>query len=145
MGHDITVVIVALMVVVSHFSLRKKRSVNHVYYPARDEKNLARLKGVADKALFKARISEKLAERAFTLASSANVGVSIVSSALGTRPKPLTKEQLLQNEVATEKLKDLFGQDEAEYLKPLLDDEEVELLESAQKQYEKAKAKGKIV
>jgi hypothetical protein len=134
------------MIIVSHFSLRRRREIKHLHFSeSMDRRDLNRAIGLAQKAILQSRIAEKMAERAFTLSSSANVATSILSKSLGTRPKFISKEQLVKDEVVKEQLADLFGKDEAEYLKPLLDDDEVELLEQARKQYEKAKSKGEVL
>ena len=134
------------MVIVSHFRLRSAREIKNISFPVSvDEKRFRSLEGIVAKAAFKARLSEKMAERAFSMASSSNVAVTTLSKALGGRPKFISKEQLLKDEMVKEQLSELFGQDEAEFLKPLLDDEEIELIEQAQAQYKKAKAKGTVV
>lgn len=99
------------------------------------------IQGKADSAVILAKTSEQLADRAFTMASSATVGHAILQRSLYCRPKSLTNEQLLKDEVAKNKLGDLFGRDEVEFLKPLLSDDEIELYEEAQRQARKSKSK----
>ncbi len=110
-----------------------------------DEKILDKLQGQMVQLTIEAKVTKKLAENAFRMASASNVSVSILSKGMGARPKFLSKEQLLGETAAKKKLEDLFGNDEAEFLKPLLSDDEIEIIDQARKQYEKAKAKGEVI
>lgn len=99
------------------------------------KKKMDKIEGQMEQVRRAAAISEKLADRAFSLASSANVGLGILSKSLAVRPRHLSKEQSAQNQKAKEQLADLFGMEEYEYLKPLLNDEELDILEKAQESY----------
>lgn len=101
--------------------------------------------GLIQQLTIEAKVTKKLAENAFRMASASNVSVSILSKGIGARPKFISKEQLVSEAVAKGKLEDLFGNEEAEFLKPLLSDDEIELIDEARKQYEKAKAKGEVL
>lgn len=102
------------------------------------------LSGKVDSLIIAAKVSEKTADRAFTMASSANVASGILQRALSQRPYPLSKEQQAKDQVARKKLEDLFGNDEIEFLKPLLSDDELELLEEAREKMRRAELNGKV-
>lgn len=102
------------------------------------------LSGKVDGLLISAKVSEKTADRAFTMASSANVANGIIQRALYSRPKSLGKTQEVRDQVARKKLEDLFGKDEVEFLKPILSEDELDLLEQAQEAMKKAELNGKV-
>jgi hypothetical protein len=82
-----------------------------------------------------ARISEKMADRAFNIANSAQLGVATISKALASRPRLRTKENLAQNEYIKKKVDEMFPETEdgqLEWLKAVLSDDELEALERAQ-------------
>jgi hypothetical protein len=106
--------------------------------------SLYSLSGKVDGLIIAAKVAEKMADRAFTMASSANVANGIIQRALHSRPPGLGKSQQLKDQVARKKLEDLFGRDEMEFLKPLLSEEELELLEEAQEKMRKAELNGKV-
>jgi len=133
------------MVVVSHFSLSKRKRIVLEYQAKPNNHELKKSIGQAHKALITAKIAEKTAERAFSLASSANVGVGVLSRALATRPKWISRDQTIRDEVAKKQLGELFGEDQSEWIKPLLDDDEIALFDEAKRQAEKARKNGKII
>lgn len=91
--------------------------------------NLDKFIGKLDKIHISAKIAEKMADRAFNMASSANLGVIALQKSLA-RPMFMTKQQGLQNEMARKKVDDLFlSGDKFDYLRPLLSDEENELVD----------------
>ena len=102
------------------------------------------LSGKVDGLIIAAKVAEKTADRAFTMASSANVATGIVQRALSSRGPVLTKTQEFKDHIARKKLEDLFGKDEMEFLKPLLSEEELELLEEAQEKMRKAELNGRV-
>jgi phosphate uptake regulator len=82
-----------------------------------------------------ARLSEKMADRAFNIANSAQLGVATISKALSSRPRLRTKENLAQNEHIKKKIDEMFPETEdgqLEWLKAVLSDEELNALEKAQ-------------
>lgn len=83
------------------------------------------------------KLAEKLADRAFSLASSANVGIVALSRSLQTRPKKYKKEEILADEAATKKVGDVFGASMGEWLKPVMSAEEIDVFEAAQQHYAK--------
>lgn len=87
------------------------------------------LSGLLAKEHIQTRIATKLAERAFNLASTANVGNAILAKTLQSRPRLKTKEQLLKNDLAQKKLDDLLGGDEYDFLRSVMSDEENDLLD----------------
>lgn len=117
-----------------------------IQYEAKPTNNeLKKAIGHANKAVIAAKIAEKMAERAFSLASSANVGVGLLSKSLVTRPKWISKSQAVKDEVVQKQVENLFGEDTSEWIKPLLDDDELSILEEAKRQTEKARKNGRII
>lgn len=91
-----------------------------------------KLEGKANQVVFHAKLAEKMADRAFNMASSANVGIAILQKALAT-PRLMTKQQGLQNEVAKNGVDKLFSRGGSfDYLRPILSDEENDLLDQAE-------------
>lgn len=88
--------------------------------------------GRVEKAMHKAKLAEKMADRAFNMASSANVGISVLQKALAI-PRLMTKKQAVQNEVAKNGVDKLFTSGGSfDYLRPILSDEENDLLDEAE-------------
>ena len=89
------------------------------------------LRGEAAKVSIKASIAEKYADRANTLASSANIGVAILQRGFQVKKIPNTPAQDLKNKhVLSELIKkdaDMF-----EWLGPVLTEEERKIAEFAQ-------------
>lgn len=86
----------------------------------------------------KAKVAEKMADRAFNMASSANLGVVALQKALQT-PRLMTKEQVTRNQLVKNEVDKLFTKEgNFDWLRPILSDEENELLDEAEKQYEKS-------
>lgn len=93
--------------------------------------------GRLESAIRKAAIAEKMAERAFNMASSANVGIVILQKSLAV-PRPLSRQQGLQNKLAKEGVDKLFTTASSfDWLTPLLSDEELEIIEKAKELNEK--------
>lgn len=97
-----------------------------------------KMMGKLDRALQKATISEKFCQRAFAMASQANVTMASIANLLQQRSAPLNSFDLAKNEEIKRKLKDVFGESELEYIAPLLDDEELEILDSIMDKRRKA-------
>lgn len=89
--------------------------------------------GKAEQALIKAKIAELFAERAFNMASTANLGVIALQKTLHV-PKIVDRQQTLKNKYAKAEVDKLFTTNGGfEFLKPILDDEELEMLEEIEK------------
>lgn len=89
--------------------------------------------GKAEQALIKAKIAELFAERAFNMASTANLGVIALQKTLHI-PKIVDRQQTLKNKYAKAEVDKLFTTNGGfEFLKPILDDDELELLEEIEK------------
>lgn len=98
--------------------------------------------GIINKAHIDSRIATKMAERAFNLASSANLGVVALQKALAT-PKLITREASKLNQLAKNSVDELFTtQGEYDWLKPLLSDQDLELLEEIESKKVKDAMKG---
>lgn len=100
-----------------------------------------RSSGLAEKAVIKAAIATKLAERAFSLASTANLGIVALQRAL-QQPRILNKEGLQRNALAKQQVDNLFGKgDGFDWLYPVLDDESRDILEKAKDHQERFSVK----
>lgn len=92
----------------------------------------SKINGKLEQVYRKASIAEKMGERAFNMASSANLGVIALQKSLVV-PRLLTKKQGTQNALAKKGVDDLFStSDSFDYLMPILSDEQIELIEKAQ-------------
>lgn len=90
------------------------------------------LRGRLDKMYISAKIAEKMAERAFNLASTANLGVVALQKSL-VLPKLATKQQLQSNQLAKDNVDKLFSSGGTfDWLRPILSDEELDILDKAQ-------------
>lgn len=88
--------------------------------------------GLTEKLIIKAAIAEKTADRAFNMASSANLGVVALQKALAV-PRLMTKQQGLQNKFAKNEVDKLFnGEGTFDWLRPILSDEELEIIDKAE-------------
>lgn len=98
-------------------------------------------RGVVQAWRVKAKVSEKLSERAFSLASSANLAIMALQRTLQTRPQYATKKQQIQNEVAQQDVMETVGgttdYSGFDWMYPILDDEERELIDNARALKEK--------
>lgn len=83
----------------------------------------------------KASVSEKLAERAFSLASSANVALMGIQRALQTRPVQLSRRQQIGNEVGQKKVMEAVGgagnYSGFDWIYPILSEEERNIVDNA--------------
>lgn len=102
--------------------------------------------GLGQQTLIKAKIAEKLADRAFSLASSANLAVMHLQRILQTRPKIFKKEELVLNEIAQQKVMETVGGSPNyagfDWLYPILSQEERDVLDNAMEHAAKYKAEG---
>jgi hypothetical protein len=115
----------------ARFSIREIQDANFRWR----EKTKNDLMHLAHKTNRAAQLSEKMADRAFNIANSAQLGVATISKALASRPRLRTKENLAQNEYIKKKVDEMFPETEdgqLEWLKAVLSDDELEALERAQ-------------
>lgn len=118
-----------LCIIFAVWRISKKRPVENVHF--RYLKN-RKLEGKLDKYYLTAKLAEKMADRAFNMASSANVGIVTLQKALAV-PRLMTKKQGTQNEVAKNGIDKLFTKEgNMEWLRPILSDEENDLLDEAE-------------
>lgn len=86
------------------------------------------------------KIAEKTADRAFSMASSANLGVVALQQALRV-PRLMTKQQGLQNKTAKSAVNELFGGEldpaKFDWLYPALNEEERDVIDKARDHLEK--------
>lgn len=105
-------------------------------------RKLVRDIGLIEGAIRKAAIAEKMADRAFNMASSANLGVIALQKALAV-PRLLTKEQGQRNELAKQNIDALFsGGDALDFLKPIATEEELLAIEKIQEDKRKQMLNG---
>lgn len=84
-----------------------------------------------------AKVAEKFAERAFNLASTANIGIVALQKAMHV-PRIMNKEQVQKNQLANKRVDELFQSGQGfDWLRPILNDEEQELLDRAIENSEK--------
>lgn len=80
----------------------------------------------------RAVIAEKMAERAFNMASTANLGVVALQKSLAV-PRLMSKKQLNQNELAKDQVNGLFSNQVDgsgfDWLRPILSDKENDILD----------------
>lgn len=87
------------------------------------------IKGYLDKIHINCKIAEKMAERAFNMASSSTLGVVALQKSLQV-PKLATKQQVQRNQLAKNEIDKLFTTvGTFDYLRPILSDEENDLLD----------------
>lgn len=100
-------------------------------------KQIKIINGKLEKYWIKAKIAEKTADRAFNMASSANLGVVALQKALAV-PRMMTKQQGLQNKFAKQEVDKLFtGEGTFDWLRPLMSDEELEIIDKAEELQQK--------
>jgi len=108
-----------------------KKSLVKNYYSCKIEKIdcSKEIQGKLDKYYINAKIAEKMAERSFTMASTASLGVIALQKALAT-PRYLSKDALKRNELAKREVDKIFSNDgKLEYLRDFATDEEREVLD----------------
>lgn len=98
------------------------------------------IQGKLDKMYIRSVVAEKMASRAWNTANSATLGVIALQKTLVV-PRLLTKEQTIKNKLAKNDIDKLFTtQGNYDYLRPLLSDEDLELLDKIEE--EKMKNEG---
>lgn len=96
-----------------------------------------RVLGQFDKLKIETKLAEKCAERAMSLASGANVATIAIQRSLYSGRRFPSKEVQQRDTLARKKVKDILGESEWEYLRPLLNEEELDVLEKAMEHKEK--------
>lgn len=100
------------------------------------------IQGKLDKMYLRSVLAEKMAERAFNMASASNLGVLALQKSLQV-PRVLNKQQGLKNQLAKNDIDKLFsGTGTFDYLRPILSDEENDLLDNLEQ--EKFKENGTV-
>jgi hypothetical protein len=95
------------------------------------------LQGELSGLLVKATLAEKMADRAFNMASTANLGVVALQKSLAV-PRSIVKKQAQQNVLAKENVDKLFsGVGGFDWLRPLLSEEELDIIDKAEEHTEK--------
>lgn len=132
-------ILINLCLIFAIWRLSKRRSFERIVVRVvEDKKTLGKL----DQAQIKAAIAEKMADRAFSMASSANLGIVALQKAL-VAPRLITKPQLINNQLAKKGVDQLFSIDnEIEFMRPLMTDDEIEVYEKMKKEKEKAAMNG---
>lgn len=90
-----------------------------------------RVLGELARAQINAKLADKCAERAMSLASGANIATIAIQRSLYSGSRFPTKEQVKRDTLARKKVSDILGSSEWDYLKPLLNDQELDVLEKA--------------
>ena len=98
------------------------------------------VRGKLDKALVQVKMAERFSERAFSLASSANLACMALQRTLQVRPYA-SKQQRLANEIAQKEVKEAIGGPQSgdslpdysgfDWLYPVLSDEERDIVDKA--------------
>jgi len=132
-------IIIDLLLIACIWYLSKKRQIVSVFHTKhRVDKGL---RGKIDKMYISAKIAEKTADRAFNMASSANLGVIALQKSLAT-PRLLTKTQATRNGLAKKEVDELFSNNgPLDWLYPVASDEEREVLDKIREEKDKAALK----
>lgn len=97
-----------------------------------------KLNGRINQIHIAAKVATKTAERAFTLGSSANIGNAIMARNLQSRPRILSREQFLKNDLVKKKVGPQADEDpEIDFLAAVLSDEELDIMANAQANYQR--------
>lgn len=143
---DLTVFAIAIVQIIIVLALKKqeqalvrdiarmKETISHnanclIDFASQSRRESQKVSGKLERALQQSSISEKFAQRAFGMASQANVTMASIANLLQRRPAPLSNKDLAKNEEIQRKLQNVFGESEFEFIKPLLSDDELELLD----------------
>lgn len=103
----------------------------------REITNDRQLRGKLDKMYIRSVIAEKMAERAFNMASSSSLGVIALQKALVV-PRLMTKQQGKQNELAKNEVDKIFtANGNFDWLRPILSDEDLDILDKAEEDFRK--------
>lgn len=105
------------------------------------KKAITKADGERNGAVIRAAVAEKFAERAFNMASAANLGVVALQKSLAT-PRIMTPTQVTKNQLAKKEVDNLFTSNGGfDYLRPILSDEENDILDAIEEQKLKAAAR----
>lgn len=100
-----------------------------------------RLSGITNKVIIDSKVATKVADRAFNLASAANLGVVALQKTLAT-PRLMTKQQSRLNQLAKKSVDELFITEGAyDWMRPALSDEDLEILDEIEKNKMKSQNK----
>lgn len=130
MTYTVITLIFNISILLAVFLLSRRRQSHQVVVKyVKDKKT----RGLLDKMYIRAVIAEKTAEKAFSLASASSLGVMALQKSLAV-PRPLTKTQLVQNELAKKQVDGLFSQEGSfDWIRPLLSEEENAILDDIEK------------
>lgn len=123
-------ILIDLCLIAAILLLSKRKRLVEVRFPIikKDKK----LYGKLDKMYIRSIIAEKMSERAFNLASTANLGIVALQKSLLV-PRLMTKTQGLQNKLAKEDINGLFSNGVEgsgfDWLRPILSPEENDILD----------------
>lgn len=119
-----------LFISASVHRLKVDRYLQSILYKPFRIPELKKLKGECTKMYISAKIAEKVADRAFNMASSANLGVIAMQKAL-VQPRLMTKEQLQRNQLAKKQIDEIFseGDEVLNMLRPVASEEELEVID----------------
>jgi len=138
--------LINLCLIFAMWRLKKELFINNTVWRLKVERYLQKilwkpfkipelksLNGKIDKMYLSSKIAEKFAERAFNMASSANLGVIALQKSLA-QPRIMTKHQTVRNELAKNEVDKLFTTEgNFDFLRPILSDEENDLLDEMEK------------
>ena len=94
-----------------------------------------RFMGEFDSHYIKLKLAEKLADRAFSMASSANVALVAISKAVAIKPPRFSRKEMSADQVLARKVQAITGAELGEWLAPVLSSEELDILEQAKQAY----------
>ena len=122
---------ICLIFAVFLLSKRRPAQIKSIVQVTRGDKKIL---GKLDRMYIRSVIAEKTADRAFNIASSANLGVVALQKALAT-PRLMTKAQSQRNGLAKKEVDALFSTGGTfDWLRPILSDEELEILDKVEEQ-----------
>lgn len=141
-------ILIDLCLIFAVWRLSKNKSVywnKHIYKPQSVEVVRVPTKefdGRLTKMYIAAKVAEKTAERAFNMASSATLSCIAIQKSLQT-PKIMTKKQLEKNLLAKTQVDKILGDDDMfTWLRPVLGEEENEVLDQVLEEKRKAEYNG---
>lgn len=115
------------------YRLSRRRTVNVNLTPQGSEIP-KKLLGKLNRVEIQSKLAEKMADRAFNMASSANIGIVSLQKALVV-PRLMTKQQTQQNQVASKGVEKIFSSGgNFDWLRPILSDDELEILDKAEEE-----------
>lgn len=104
----------------------------------------SKIRGELQQTQIRAKIAEKTADNAFRMASAANLGVVALQGTL-KMPRLMTKTQGTRNALANKEINKLFGSgDSMDFLRPLLTDADLDILDKIEEQKRKENLNGEM-